>query len=55
MAAEAREPHEQTQAPETAHNMAEWYEVYYTPLRAANTPAEPTLSALEQMYAYYDA
>jgi len=34
--------------------LPDWVEVYYTPEAAANRPEAPTLSVLEQMYAYYD-
>ena len=37
-----------------AADVAEWYEVYYQP-EPANVPTAPQLSALDQMFAYYDA
>lgn len=33
----------------------DWFVAYYTPDRPANRLEEPSLSVLEQMYAYYDA
>jgi hypothetical protein len=40
--------------PQSAAQVAEWYEVYYTP-EPANVPTAPELGALDQMFAYYDA
>jgi len=41
--------------PETlAPALPDWVEAYYTPEAPANRPEAPTLSVLEQMYAYYD-
>lgn len=34
--------------------LPDWVEAYYTPEAPANRPEAPTLSVLEQMYAYYD-
>jgi len=34
--------------------LPDWVAVYYTPEAPANRPEAPTLSVLEQMYAYYD-
>lgn len=35
--------------------MPDWVLAYYTPEKPANRPEAPSLSVLEQMYAYYDA
>jgi len=37
--------------------LPDWVAIYYSPARPANQPAAPTPTptALEQMYAYYDA
>ena len=40
--------------PQSAAVLPDWVEVYYTPEAPANRPEAPTLSVLEQMYAYYD-
>jgi hypothetical protein len=37
-----------------ADQIADWYDVYYTP-EPANVPTAPDLNVLEQMFAYYDA
>jgi hypothetical protein len=51
MALPAEKSHPQAQS---AAQVAEWYEVYYTP-EPANVPTAPELSALDQMFGYYDA
>jgi len=41
--------------PDTAANMADWFEIYYQdePANTPAAPARPEMSALEQMYAYF--
>lgn len=51
--AENTQPEAKPVAPSAAQ-VADWYEVYYTP-EPANVPTAPELSALDQMFGYYDA
>ena len=54
MALPAKQPQRCAPAtPNSAKNMADWFEVYYRDEPAANVAVAPKLGVLEQMYAYY--
>ena len=48
-------PVEKTEKETPLPAVPDWVVAYYTPETPANRPEAPSLSVLEQMYAYYEA